>query len=413
MQRFFGVGRLAPSGETQRVRRAGAPLLKVGPYVNTESLFGAVTGIGTRRAAAATRAIAMVLVCLGAASCSGSSGLPGTEGLPGEVGPKGADGMNGAPGAVGAVGAPGADGSLRIYGDGSAGARVVDGFEVLTDANQQYTNFTVNKGATVILDSGLVIRCTGTFTNNGTISVGGGALGGEVGYNIFNTTGPVQMSLTPSHPGLARRAAGVAEFGFNASQRLPGPPGLGLGNSGARSVTPGGMFAGGAGGIGFTGKGGTGGGILFVLAQTLITNTGVISAEGTNPVAGGNGGGGGGFIIFGSPGAIDNQGELSARGGTGANNTEGSGRGGGGGGGLVRMVSPVITPGVVYVNGGNAGGVGPLVSLPFRSGGGSGGGSIGDGGVGSTVAANNSVSVPTAAGNGAFLQDKYDPTAIF
>src|SRR5262245_28730335 len=83
-------------------------------------------------------------------------------------------GPQGEPGDQGAAGAPGADGSVRVYGNGSAGARTISADESWLEggnppANIQFTNFTIDAGVTLIIPSGTVIRCTGTFTNNGTL----------------------------------------------------------------------------------------------------------------------------------------------------------------------------------------------------------------------------------------------------
>src|SRR2546425_2515539 len=72
----------------------------------------------------------------------------------------------------------------RIFGDGSAGARVIDASQNLRqggvgDVNFQYTDFTVNPGVTLTIQSGLVLRCTGSFVNNGTIVIKTGASGGQ------------------------------------------------------------------------------------------------------------------------------------------------------------------------------------------------------------------------------------------
>lgn len=45
--------------------------------------------------------------------------------------------------------------------------------------NFQFTDFSVAAGVTLTVPSGTVIRCTGTFTNNGTIVVNTGAPGGS------------------------------------------------------------------------------------------------------------------------------------------------------------------------------------------------------------------------------------------
>src|SRR5262245_37476721 len=83
-------------------------------------------------------------------------------------------GAAGTPGTPGTPGAAGADGQLRIYGNGSAGARAIATDEdwTLTPVDDpQFTDFTVNAGVTLTVPSGTVIRGTGTFTNNGKIVV--------------------------------------------------------------------------------------------------------------------------------------------------------------------------------------------------------------------------------------------------
>src|SRR5204863_7637363 len=67
-------------------------------------------------------------------------------------------------------------GKLRVF----RGTRTVDSSGALIDDNNQYASFTVPSGVTVTIPSGTVIRCTGTFTNNGTIVVDPGAKGGVV-----------------------------------------------------------------------------------------------------------------------------------------------------------------------------------------------------------------------------------------
>jgi hypothetical protein len=65
-----------------------------------------------------------------------------------------------------------------IYGDGSAGPRIVSSDASLDDdVNRQYSQLTIESGATLTVPSGTVIRVSGSFTNNGTIVVGTGARG--------------------------------------------------------------------------------------------------------------------------------------------------------------------------------------------------------------------------------------------
>ena len=103
--------------------------------------------------------------------CAGDTGPAGPAGPAGPQGPAGAAGAAGAMGAMGnegAMGTAGADGQLRIYGDGSAGAKTVNAAEnwnttPANAVNLQFTDFTVNAGNTLTVDSGMVIRCSGTF----------------------------------------------------------------------------------------------------------------------------------------------------------------------------------------------------------------------------------------------------------
>jgi hypothetical protein len=81
-------------------------------------------------------------------------------------------GATGPTGAPGSAGSEGADGSLRIYGDGSSGALNVatttswSGSEALG----QYTDCSIAAGVTLTVPTGTVLRCSGSFTNDGTIS---------------------------------------------------------------------------------------------------------------------------------------------------------------------------------------------------------------------------------------------------
>ena len=97
----------------------------------------------------------------------------------------------------------------RVYGDGSAGARVIDQNTDFKDANLQFTDFTIMPGVTMTIESGAVIRCTGTFMNQGTIVVRTGAEGGRhVGFGT-TTDGTSQ----PAVEGIATIAAGNGAIG--------------------------------------------------------------------------------------------------------------------------------------------------------------------------------------------------------
>src|SRR6185436_15592993 len=92
-------------------------------------------------------------------------------------------------GTNGMDGAAGGDGQLRIFGDGSAGAKTVAADEVWTGltapTNPQFTDVTINAGTTLTVQSGTVIRCTGTFTNNGMIVVSVAAAGAFESSSAF------------------------------------------------------------------------------------------------------------------------------------------------------------------------------------------------------------------------------------
>jgi hypothetical protein len=301
------------------------------------------------------------------------------------------------------------------YGDGSAGDLVVAANGTLftgvlsPGGNPQFRNFTVNAGIALNVPSGTVIRCTGSFTNNGTINVQPGSIPSLVisqvaGAGISNSpAGNGQTSLIGPFP----LAGGVQGAGLFAGESLvllePDPRGGGGG--GSADIVGGG--------------GGSGGGMLTVLARGAITNVGTINADGDAALNVGGGGGGGGVVILASPASISNSGLINARGGTGGNNLPASNcaGGGGGGGGLVHLLSPDINApaGTVDVSGGpigtiNAGAAG----VPVHSGGG-GGGSAGQGGTGAPASPGvNGVSTdPNPGANGQSWQTLVDPTDLF
>jgi hypothetical protein len=173
-------------------------------------------------------------------------------------------------GPPGSPGSPGADGQLRVYGDGSAGARTITALGPFEDTNLQYTDFTVSAGATVVFASGAVIRCTGTFTNNGRVVVLSGGSGGFCAqYHPPNTA-----SYRAPNLGVALVAPLTGESG-TAAQVQGGQPGETLSAQQARTVLLPGPSAGGGGACGISG-GGPGGGGLTILAGVAIVNNGSI-----------------------------------------------------------------------------------------------------------------------------------------
>jgi hypothetical protein len=348
----------------------------------------------------------------------------------GPTGPDGALGPTGPQGDVGPTGAQGADGQLRIYGDGTAGPLVVaapggdlDAI-VAADGNMNYTDVTIDAGGVLTVPSGTVIRCTGTFTNNGTILVGPGARG---------ATGFTASASVPANVLVPRyRAAGVGLSGVPAGQAeivdLNEPAAGGASNDTpmtplqARAVVhPGVAPAGGGGGsISNTdGYGGEGGGSLVVLCRTAIVNgvSGAIVLNGNPGGTMGGGGGGGGVLVLASPGSITNDGALAADGGIGGDSAQNAGAGGGGGGGIVHTITPagVVDSGFITASPGAPGisGAPASVSDAIRSGGGAGGDGAGDGGDGGGVSAADDP-LPAESGTvGHVLDTQADPTPLF
>jgi hypothetical protein len=363
---------------------------------------------------------------MGAVGATGPMGVVGATGPTGVVGATGAIGSTGAMGATGAMGpsgATGSDGSLRIYGDGSGGLVTLSSD---TDWNTaaapgvgQLQDLTVGAGVTLTVASGTVIRCTGTFTNNGTVAVFPAARGAQI--KMTNAGGLVFPGIASAEAGISVRAAMSGQYGDNSQVRAGGvntdPYNFSLVS--AQMIRYPGVKAGGGGGAtwyqGGTSSGGAGGGSLVVLARSGIVNAGTLSATGTN---GSNsaGGGGGGVIILASRISINNSGSVAATGGLGGNGSTTAAPGGGGGGGLVHFLAPSVTTGSVDVSGGQPGN-GPggpnLVNATPRASGAAGGGGFGAGGAGGSVQTDDTFTGVTAGSGGLSLTSLVDPTALF
>jgi hypothetical protein len=348
----------------------------------------------------------------------GIQGEQGSQGETGPAGPAGATGSQGAPGPQGTQGTQGdpgmdgADGQLRIYGDGSSGSKTIAADTTLIGLNTQYENFTINAGFTLTIPSGAVIRCTGTFTNNGTIVIESAAAGA---LQTANASSAITVNYSPPNPGISQRSASNGEFGDATSTRNGGSGGVGLSEFEARRVLSPGVNAGGGSGGAFASAGAAGGGSLTVLAMGAITNSGTITADGDDGAGSRDGGAGGGVVILASPTSVTNTGTVTADGGDGATSDNFAGVGGGGGGGIIHYLSPNITAGTETAAGGTAGAPGAAgsVSLVPHQGGGGGGASGGDGGAGGSV---NAVNTPNNGSNGTaghVLMTVVDPTALF
>jgi hypothetical protein len=344
---------------------------------------------------------------------TGPAGPAGAIGSQGAQGPQGNPGTDGTNGTNGTNGADGADGQLRIYGDGSGGSETIASNMTLdnADANAQYVNFTVNAGVTLTIPSGAVMRCTGTFTNNGTIVIQSAAAGAQQ----TGADSAITVNYSPPNPGISQRSASNGEFGDATSTRRGGSGGVGLSEFEARRVLSPGVNAGGGGGGAFFNVGAAGGGSLTVLAMGAITNTGTITADGDDGAGSRDGGAGGGVVILASPTSVTNTGTVTADGGDGGPSDHFAGVGGGGGGGIIHYLSPNITAGTESAAGGTAGvpGAAGSVSTVPHQGGGGGGASGGDGGAGGSVTTANT---PGGGGNGTaghVLMTVVDPTALF
>lgn len=136
---------------------------------------------------------------LGGASIQGLNGLgptgpQGPKGDAGSQGIQGPQGIQGIQGPQGQQGVPGADGSLRIYGDGSAGDLTISSNATWNPTppnpsnNLQFENFTINSARTLVVSSGTIIRCSNICTINGTIAVIVGSNGGKLISTAGSTT---------------------------------------------------------------------------------------------------------------------------------------------------------------------------------------------------------------------------------
>lgn len=299
-----------------------------------------------------------------------------------------------------------------VYGDGSAGAKTISTPETLSDATSTYIDVVVNSGAVWTVPSGTVIRCTGTFTNNGTILIQSGAIGGR---NVSLDTTTIFPSYTPPHPGVSVRAASSGEAGDTTNVRVGGYEGIGLSEYQSSLIRYPGPFAGG-GGAGGSSSGGSGGGSLVVLCDGAITNNGLISAPGQGGSLG-TGGGAGGVIILGSRTSVVSSADsaILADGASGGDSTISTGPGGGGGGGIIHLLAPAVnTTGATISVAGGDGGItsgSSLSSLP-RSGGHGGGGCGGSGGKGGNVL-NTDPGTALGGLEGHIIYSAVDPTPLF
>ncbi len=355
----------------------------------------------------------------GATGATGAQGPIGLTGVAGATGPQGATGLQGPQGLqgpTGLTGAAGASGNLRVYGSGETGARIIPA-GTFADINPQYTNFTVPSNIVLTVPSGTVIRCTGTFTNNGTIIVSPFARAGNAAVQDTSQSGnfvPPPALNVPASPGLSAGAAGKGVSRADDNGTISGGPAVpGLGIS-ARYLAVRSPLGGGGGGGGPSGAGGAGGGAFEVLAQAGLYLNGTINADGAAAASGGAGGGAGGLIVLATPGpCVLTNATLSAGGGAGGAGSSVNAPGGGGAGGLIHILAPTLTNthlSATY-NGGQPGAAATITSSTSNASGGAGGSFYGAGG-------NDSVGgTAPAAGNGTagniLFTGTNDPSAFF
>lgn len=240
-----------------------------------------------------------------------------------------------------------------LFGDGSDGAVVLDGTISpvwATKAGSVYvlqrdvffTNLTINAGVTLWM-GGWRLFCTGTLTNNGTITQQG--MDG-----VTDNLGTVQQPGLPTATNTLTTNRGTSASGTT------------VGAGGGGSLAAGGGGRGGTGGTGGSGSGGinnTPPAFSVALWKSIVLpifpttpNGGSGGGGGGNvaPNRGGQGGNGGGVVLVYSRSIINN-GTISTRGGNGSVGTSGNvGGGAGGGGGLVILYTTVAMTGTGTIN---------------------------------------------------------------
>ena len=289
-------------------------------------------------------------------------------------------------------------------GDGGAGNLTVaanQSWSATPPVNPNFANIVINAGQTLTVPAGTTIRCSGTFTNNGTLSVDPGATSrGAFNSALSFASGPSEYLTSVAHPGDAMSAAtlGMSHNGVGGPFAVDGGTG-GLPIPRAVAQTSFGSFRiGGGSGAGYDNQGNRGGGLVKIYCEGAVTNVGVINAAGESGTNGSIAGGGGGIVVLASRAAVTNSGTINVNGGNGAANTSWGGNGGGGGGGIVIMVSPSAPVlGTVNLSGGTGGTNATTLTAGARTGGGGGGASGGAGGVGGGA---NNAGTPTNGGNG-------------
>jgi hypothetical protein len=192
-----------------------------------------------------------------------------------------------------------------------------------------------------------------TITSGGSIDASGVVTGQQ----------PLPLPSGDSGPGSVATGNGGGGHGGGGGAGTTGSGGSSFGNTSNGDPTTESGVAG--SGVGGGGAAGHGGGVISVLADTVVVDSGgSIVANGTggangsancsgSDTAGGGGGSGGGISI--SAVEVDNNGAIAANGGGGG--SSGISPGGGGGGGIVKLIAPIVTGNAVQSGGAGAGGI--------------------------------------------------------
>jgi hypothetical protein len=312
------------------------------------------------------------------------------------------------------------------YGDGSGGELIVSSNRTFRTSNPQFTDVSIQSGVTLVVDSGTVIRCKGTFTNNGTIIVNRGASGGRGRLDNQSGSGLSSPSYRPPHPGVALTSPMQGQTGPDTEEQIQGEGGIGLTIQQARQLLRPGIYGGGGGASGTLDdfEAAWGGGSLVVICKNGIVNNGSIIADSTTyfPSKGINqfgarGGGAGGIVILASKTSVLNSSSASinADGTDGGNGNSASAPGGGGGGGIVHFLAPlVVKEGTVSVQGGAGGTPHSPLTGSIRVAGAGGGACGGNGGRGGWILSGNPAN-PSAGQDGVdgyFLTSFVDPSSL-
>ena len=301
-------------------------------------------------------------------------------------------------------------------GDGSAGDLTISAntsWATTAPANTNFANCTIDASFQLTVLAGTTIRCSGTFTNNGTLQVLGGAISRGTSFNTSGS-GSSGASMT-THPGDTRAAATPGMFDDDA---IVDPATLQGGVGGSPllidevrvSTFDRYKIGGGSGSGPFNSI--RGGGLVKIYAQGAIVNAGTITANGDSTGTAAHAGGGGGIVILASRTSVDNSGGTISvtGGGGGASNGAWGGNGGGGGGGIIIMASPT-TPvlGTETVTGGTAGTASTTLTNEVRTAGGGGGAGGGTGGNGGQVISTGAASVAADGSAGFVVTLEIDP----